>query len=66
MAALRSRWRTSPGNGRPEFITGSLTTPSFFSVMGVPPLIGRILDGKDDKSGDNVVVISYSLWQRRV
>ncbi len=53
------------GSGAAEFVIGNRATPSFFAVMGVPALIGRTVDAKDDKSGDDVVVISHSLWMRR-
>ncbi len=66
MAALQSRVSNLTGNGvAPEFVSGRAVTPEFFHLMGVPAQVGRTLDDRDDKSGDNTVVISYSLWQRR-
>jgi putative ABC transport system permease protein len=65
MAALRGRSMNLTGDGAAEYVRGNAVTPEFFGVMGVPALIGRTLDDRDDKSGDNTVVISHSLWQRR-
>jgi putative ABC transport system permease protein len=37
-----------------------------FTVLGVPPVLGRVLTGEDDRVGTApVAVISYGLWQRR-
>jgi putative ABC transport system permease protein len=65
MAALRGRAMNLTGDGAAEFLRGNAVTPEFFPVMGVPALLGRTLDERDDQSGDLTVVISYSLWQRR-
>ena len=65
MAALRGRSMNLTGDGPAEYLRGNQVTPEFFPLMGVPAAIGRTLDERDDKSGDNSVVISYSLWQRR-
>jgi predicted permease len=41
-------------------------TPSFFAVVGVPPIVGRPFAMTDTGDGhDQVVVLSYRLWQRR-
>jgi putative ABC transport system permease protein len=52
--------------GEPERVPGVQVTASFFRVLGVKPLLGRsFLPREDVPKGDSVVVLSYSLWQRR-
>ncbi len=53
-------------SGDPERIEGLRVTPSLFPLLGVGPLRGNVFSAEEDKPGsDNVVVISYGLWQRR-
>ena len=65
MAASRG-WQGSLSTGdRPERIRGSMTTPSFFPLFGVDPILGRGLQASDARPGsDHVVVLGYGLWQR--
>src|SRR5258705_1239712 len=66
MAAFFDRNVNLTSDGEPEEIPGQIATTNLFSVLGVNAYQGRTFlpdDGKDDQS--NVVVISYSLWQRR-
>ena len=65
MAASRS-WQVSLSAGdRPERITGTMATPSFFPLFGVSPILGRGLEASDAQPGnDHVVVLGYGLWQR--
>jgi putative ABC transport system permease protein len=42
-----------------------MTTPSFFPLFGVGPILGRGLEAGDARPGnDHVVVLGYGLWQR--
>jgi putative ABC transport system permease protein len=65
MAASRG-WQGSLSTGdRPERVRGSMTTPSFFPLFGVAPILGRGLEPSDARPGnDHVVVLGYGLWQR--
>jgi putative ABC transport system permease protein len=65
MAASRG-WQGSLSTGdRPELVRGSMTTPSFFPLFGVAPILGRGLQASDALPGsDHVVVLGYGLWQR--
>jgi putative ABC transport system permease protein len=66
MAAFFDRNVNLTGDGEPEEIPGQIATPNLFSVLGVNAFQGRTFDADDGKPGQpNVVVISYSLWQRR-
>ena len=50
-----------------ERIQGELVSGSYFRVLGVRPVIGRLLTDDDDgaEGGHPVCVISYRLWQER-
>jgi putative ABC transport system permease protein len=65
MAAARA-WQGSLSAGdRPERVKGTMTTPSFFLLFGVNPILGRGLGASDAQPGnDHVVVLGYGLWQR--
>ena len=65
MAASRG-WQGSLSTGdRPELIEGSMTTPSFFPLFGIAPILGRGLQASDARPGsDHVIVLGYGLWQR--
>jgi putative ABC transport system permease protein len=65
MAASRG-WQGSLSAGdRPERVRGAMATPSFFSLFGVNPILGRGLEASDARPGnDHVAVLGYGLWQR--
>src|SRR4029453_17825048 len=46
-------------------IYGSIVSANYFTVLGVRPLLGRMLQESDDapKSSHSVVVLSYDLWR---
>src|SRR5262249_10316487 len=49
-----------------ERIDSAQITADFFPALRVKPILGRVLLPDENQSGRNhVVVISYSLWQRR-
>jgi macrolide transport system ATP-binding/permease protein len=51
--------QASLGNG--EYVSGN-----YFSGIGAPPSIGRLIGNDDDRAGARpVAVISYRLWQRQ-
>ncbi len=53
-------------NGAPERAHGDLVSGSFFTTLGVQPILGRALTPEDDKpEASPVAVISYGYWQRR-
>jgi predicted permease len=53
-------------NGSASYISGAPVTGDFFRVLGIEPLLGRVLNRADDVNGaENVLVITHGLWQRR-
>ena len=52
------------GTERPEHIHAAWASPNYFSVFGVPPLLGRTFTANDRPPGHRVIVLSYGLWQR--
>ncbi len=49
-----------------EFVYTVRVTGDFFEVLGVRPLLGRVLTRNDDTAGsERVLVITHGLWQRR-
>ncbi len=59
-------WQGSLSVGdRPERVKGTMTTPNFFPLFAVRPILGRGFEVSDARPGnDHVVVLGYGLWQR--
>jgi predicted permease len=54
------------GGGDPEVVPGAIVTFDYFNVLGREPLHGRTFTAHEDTPGNNnVVILSYALWQRR-
>jgi putative ABC transport system permease protein len=56
---------TLTGTGEPESVQGGFVTSNFFSLLGVPPLIGRWFDSQEEAQHERVIVLAHSLWTRR-
>jgi len=55
------------GRGEPVRLVGRLVSWNFFSVLGVPPALGRTLLPEDDHRGAaRVVVLGHALWRDRL
>jgi putative ABC transport system permease protein len=65
LAARQASSRSLAGDGPPEELYGQRVTPNFFDVLGVQPALGRIFTPEEDKAKEQVVLLSYTLWQRR-
>src|SRR3977135_175667 len=65
--AVFKRWRPPlTGPNEPERFEGQRVSASFFSVLGVAPVLGRDFQTADDQlHGPNVAIISDGLWRRR-
>jgi putative ABC transport system permease protein len=65
MAAFSGATVTLTGRGEPERLQGIGTVGSILEVVGVAPVLGRILTEADDRlEAPRVVVINYEIWQR--
>ena len=54
------------GDGPAQKIQDFRITPNFFSVLGVQPALGRdFLPQEGERGNDNVLILSYGLWERR-
>jgi len=53
------------GVSQPERVVAGRVTASLFPLLGVNPVLGRPFNVEEDRPGNNVVVLSYGLWQRR-
>ena len=54
------------GYGEPENFNSPRVNASFFSVLGVDPVLGRTFQAGEDKPGAPLTtVLTYGLWQRR-
>ena len=52
--------------GEPGRAEGELVSGTFFSTLGVEPILGRALTPEDDRIGaSSAAVISYGYWERR-
>jgi putative ABC transport system permease protein len=65
LAASRDRAGSLTGDGPPEMILGGAVTLNLFDVLGVQPVLGRAFTEEDDRLGENVIILSYGLWQSR-
>ena len=53
-------------NGTPGYIDIMCVSGEFFRVLGVAPVLGRVLGPSDDVEGaEGALVITHALWQRR-
>jgi putative ABC transport system permease protein len=65
MAAMSERSFNLTGIGEPERLDGRRVSANLFDLLGVPAQLGRTFIPDDDRAGTHVVLLSYSLWQRR-
>jgi len=66
IAAFRSDGITMTGDQEPEYLNASVVTPSFFDVLSVPPIVGRVLEPADaGYRTSRVVVLGESFWRAR-
>ncbi|MEJ7709453.1 MAG: ABC transporter permease [Pyrinomonadaceae bacterium] len=53
-------------DGRADVASAQAVSGNYYAVLGVQPLLGRMLTDEDDKAGASpVTVLSYRYWQQR-
>jgi predicted permease len=58
---------TLSGRGEAVHLNGVRMSPQVMAMLGATPLMGRLLQPREEAAGrDRVTVISYSMWQRRL
>jgi putative ABC transport system permease protein len=66
MAAVRPESFNLTGKVEPLRVQAYQVTGNFFQLLGVEPIHGRVFSVQEDKPGaNNVVILSYGLWQSR-
>src|SRR5262245_9183129 len=66
LAAFQSNPGDLSDGGEPERVGWVLVSANLLPMLGVQPLLGRPFSAEEEKLGrNNVVMISYALWQRR-
>ena len=64
--ALYRWWSVNlTGVDPPERLQGFLVTTNYFDALGMKPIMGRNFLPDENQPGNDVAIISYSLWQRR-
>lgn len=64
--AARCRTALTLSHETTERITGELVSGNYFSMLGVNPVLGRLISPEDVQTEDEapVAVLSYGIWQR--
>jgi predicted permease len=66
MACFRRNEFNFTGSGQPEHLEGEHVSASLLPVLGVNPFLGRNFLPQEDREGaGGVVILAYSLWQKR-
>jgi putative ABC transport system permease protein len=66
LAAYQNDGYVLTGRGEPTQLTGATVTPSLFTILGVPTVLGRTFNDEEGEPGaERVVVLSHGFWQRR-
>jgi putative ABC transport system permease protein len=64
-AALTTRNFNLSGIGVPERLQAGRVTASFFPMLGINPIAGRMFNAEEDRvGGEHVAVLSETLWRR--
>jgi predicted permease len=56
---------TLTGAGESQSVQGGFVTANLFSLMGMPPILGRFFTPEEEMRRDRVVLLSHGLWVRR-
>ena len=65
MAIFTPNPLTLTGVSQPERTKGEFVSANLFPVLGVEPVLGQTFSSDQEEQHEQVVVLSYGLWQRR-
>jgi putative ABC transport system permease protein len=64
MAIYEYRSFDLTGSDKPEQVDAGAVSSGFFAMLGIQPMLGRVLSPEEDEPGrSHVVVLSHRLWQ---
>jgi hypothetical protein len=66
LAAIRVSVMNLAEAGAPEQVLGAAATANLLPLVGVPPMLGRVLAPDEEGRDDRVVVLSERIWRRRL
>jgi len=67
MAASQFTGGTLTGRGDPTTTRGLTVTAPYYALLGIRPLLGRLLGREDDRPGaPATIVLSHSFWQSQL
>ncbi|HTU46899.1 MAG TPA: ABC transporter permease [Bryobacteraceae bacterium] len=53
------------GDGEPERVIGAKTSSNLLNVLGVRPILGRMITEEETQRDAKVAILSYGFWNRR-
>jgi predicted permease len=65
VGVYQNKYFNISGDGEPERLMAARISSSVFPMLGAEPILGRTFTIGEDAPGQNVVILSYGLWQRR-
>lgn len=65
MAIFTGNPLTLTGLDQPERVKGEFVSANLFPLLGIEPALGQAFSADQEEQREQVVVLSYGLWQRR-
>jgi putative ABC transport system permease protein len=65
VGVYQNKYFNISGDREPERLMAARISSSVFPMLGAEPMLGRTFTIGEDAPGQNVVILSYGLWQRR-
>ena len=65
VGVYQNKYFNISGDREPERLMAARISSSVFPMLGAEPMLGRTFTSGEDAPGQNVVILSYGLWQRR-
>jgi hypothetical protein len=65
LGGYRQRLFELSGTGEPAAVNATRMSGEVFAALGVSPVLGRTFTQQEDEEGQQVAVLSYSMWRSR-